>query len=102
MGLPLLKRSQFLDDYTEIVLRIQEANPVAAHQFCDEVEMALKLIATHPEIARLAGFPKAPSTRIWPLRRYPNYVLLYRVTESEVVLLRLLHGARDLPPLAGE
>ncbi len=102
MGLPLLKRSKFLDDYTEIVLRIQEANPVAAHNFCDEVEAALKLISQHPEIARVAGFPKAPGTRIWPLRRYPNYLLLYRVTENEIILQRLLHGARDLPPLAGE
>ena len=102
MGLPLHKRSRFLDDYTEIVLRIQEANPVAAHNFCDEVETALELISTHPEIARLAGFPKAPSTRTWPLRPYPNYMLLYRVTGNEIILQRLLHGARDLPPLAGE
>jgi toxin ParE1/3/4 len=102
VALSLLKRSKFLDDYTEIVLRVQEANPVAAHKFCEEVEEALELISQHPEIARLAGFPKAASTRSWPLRRYPNYVLLYRVTDNEIVVQRLLHGARELPPLAGE
>ena len=72
---------------------------MAAHRFCDEVEAAIKLIATHPEIARKAGFAKASEARIWPVRRYPNYVILYRVTPTDVVFLRLLHGARDLPPL---
>ena len=99
MALPVLKRSRFLDDYTGIVLAIQEANPAAAHRFCNEVEAAIKLISTHPEIARRAGFPKAPEARIWPVRRNSNYVILYRVTSTEVVLLRVLHGARDLPPL---
>ena len=99
MGLPVLKRSRFLEDYTRIVLTIQEANPMAAHRFCDEVEAAIKLISTQPEIARKAGFSKAPEARIWPVRRYPNYVILYRVTPTDVVFLRLLHGARDLPPL---
>ena len=72
---------------------------MAAHRFCDEIEAAVQLISTHPEIARKAGFPKAPETRIWPVRRYPNYVILYRMTPTDVVFLRLLHGARDLPPL---
>ena len=72
---------------------------MAAHRFCDEVEAAIKLISTHPEIARKAGFPNAPEARIWSVRRYPNYVILHRVTPTNVVFLRLLYGARDLPPL---
>lgn len=99
MGLLVLKRSRFLEDYTGIVLTIQEANPMAAHRFCDEVESAIKLISTHPEIARKAGFPNTPDARIWPVRRYPNYVILYRVMPIDVVFLRRLHGGRDLPPL---
>ena len=66
MGLPLLKRSKFLEDYAEIVLRIQEANPTAAHAFCDEVETALALISKNPEIARRAGFlTKGQACRGW-------------------------------------
>jgi len=72
---------------------------MAAHRFCDAVEAAIKLISTQPEIARKAGFPKAPEARIWPMGRCPNYVILYRMTPTDVVFLRLLHGARDLPPL---
>ena len=80
-------------------MSLQEVNPPAAHRFCDAVEAALKLISQHPEIARLAGFAHASTVRIWPVRRFPNYVLLYRVTATEIVVLCLLHGAQDLPAM---
>jgi plasmid stabilization system protein ParE len=100
--LPLLKRRRFFENYARIVLSLQEVNPQAAHRFCDSVDAALKLIAQHPKIARLAGFAHAPTVRIWPIRRYPNYVLLYRVTDTEIVLLCLLHGAQDLPRMISD
>jgi toxin ParE1/3/4 len=98
----LLKRSRFLKDYSEIVLQLTEANVVAADRFCDAVEAALEVLASHPEAGPKAGFPNAPAVRMWPLRQHPNYLIFYRVTGSSVVMLRLLHGARDLPPLIPE
>jgi plasmid stabilization system protein ParE len=95
----LLKRRSFLEDYREVVRRIADANPVAADRFCDAVEAALEVLASHPEMGPAAGFPRAPEVRMWPLRRYPNYLLFYRVAGSSIVMLRLLHGAQDLPPL---
>ena len=95
----LLKRSTFWDDYREIILQLAELNVLAADRFCDAVESALDLLATHPEIGPKAGFPKAPEVRFWPLRRYPNYLIFYRVSERSVVILRLLSGSRDLPPM---
>jgi toxin ParE1/3/4 len=97
--LELLKRSRFLDDYREIILQIAEADVVAADRFCDAVEAALELLGSHPEIGPKAGFPNAPEARFWPLRRYRKYLIFYRVTERAVVLLRLLDGTRNLPPL---
>ena len=95
----LLKRSQFLEDYRGIVLHLAEANILAADRFCDTVEAALEVLALNPEIGPKAGFPKAPDVRFWPLRRFPNYLIFYRFAGNSVVVLRLLHGARELPPL---
>ena len=95
----LLKRSRFLSDYRAITLHISEQNPLAADRFCDAVEAALELLAAHPELGPKAGFAKAPEVRFWPLRRYPNFLIFYRVTGGSVILLRLLDGRRDLPPL---
>jgi toxin ParE1/3/4 len=95
----LLKRRQFLEDYREVVLYLADANPLVADRFCDTVEAALEVLASHPEIGPKAGFPRATEVRMRPLRRYPNYLVFYRVTSTSVVLLRLLHGAQNLPPL---
>lgn len=32
-----------------------------------------------------------------PVRDFPNHLLLYKVTSKSVVVLRLVHGAQDLP-----
>jgi plasmid stabilization system protein ParE len=71
----LLKRRQFLDDYRELILYFAEANVLAADRFCDSVEAALKMLASHPEIAPKAGFSKVPDPRLWPLRRFPEHVI---------------------------
>ena len=97
----LLKRSSFFVDYRELILRLSDVNVLAADRFCDAVEAALELLATHPEIGPKAGFPKAPDVRMWPLRRYPNYLIFYRVSGRSVIVLRLLDARRDLPPLIG-
>ena len=62
----LLKRSRFLDDYRAIILQIAEINVLAADRFCDAVESALDLLASHPEIGPKAGFPNAPQAQFWP------------------------------------
>jgi len=95
----LLKRGRFLEDYREIILYLADINVLAADRFCDAVEAALEVLALQPGIGPKAGFPNVPETRIWPLRRYPNYLIFYRITGGSVVLLRILHGTRDLPPL---
>ena len=99
MRYDLLKRGQFLEDHREIVLHLAEVNAPAADRFCDAVEAALDILASNPEIGPRTGFPKAPDTRFWPLRQYPHYLVFYRIEGNSVVALRLLHGARDLPPL---
>ena len=72
---------------------------LAADRFCDTVEAALEVLALHPEIGPRAGFPTAPDVRFWPLRRFPSHLIFYRLAGTSVVVLRLLHGARELPPL---
>jgi len=99
VGVELHKTSLFLTDYREIILEIADANPDAAERLCDAVESALKLLSQHPQIARKAGFAHAPKVRRWVLQSFPNYSIYYKDHPGEIVLIRLLHGARDAPPL---
>ncbi|MEW6305901.1 MAG: type II toxin-antitoxin system RelE/ParE family toxin [Verrucomicrobiota bacterium] len=95
MAVTLHKTSLFYSDYVEIVSYISEANPDAADRFCDAVESALELLASHPQLAAKAGFQHAPDVRKWVIRQFPNYVIYYRESPGAAVLLRLLHGARN-------
>ncbi|MBV8753656.1 MAG: type II toxin-antitoxin system RelE/ParE family toxin [Hyphomicrobiales bacterium] len=54
-------------------------------------------------IERIEQFPEGaqevaehPGVRRVPLVRYP-YVIHYRLTENEIVILRIIHGARRSP-----
>ena len=75
MSLPALKRRQFLEDYTEIVLSLQELDPRAAHRFCDEVEAAIKLIIevsgtrTEGKICQVTGNTHLAGASLFELRR---------------------------------
>jgi plasmid stabilization system protein ParE len=33
--------------------------------------------------------------RLWPIPRYRNYLVLYRIEPEMIRILRILHGARD-------
>lgn len=95
----LHKGSLFLGDYAEIVRKLTEVNPDAADRFCDALEHALNLLAQHPQLGTKAGFRRAPQVRRWVIQPFPNYLLFYEDRVDGVLLIRLLHGARDLPPL---
>ena len=99
MGAVLHKGSLFLADYVEIVTTLSAENPGAAERFCDAVEEALALLTRHPQLGSMAGFRRAPGVRKWGIRRFPNYILFYEDRDQKLLLIRLLHGARDLPPL---
>ena len=75
-----------------IVLRLGESNPDAA-------EAAFKLLLEHPQIGRIAGFHSAPKVRRRVLHPFPNYSIYSEDRLEEILLIRLLHGARDVPPL---
>jgi plasmid stabilization system protein ParE len=93
------KGSLFLADYARIVTELSVENPDAADRFCDAIERALALLCAHPEIGAKAGFRHAPKVRKWIVQPFRNYLLFYEARPEGVVFIRLLHGARDLPPL---
>jgi toxin ParE1/3/4 len=95
----LRKGSLFLADYAQIVTELSEANPETAEHFCDALERSLTLLVEFPQLGSKAGFRHAPAVRKWVIQPFRNYILFYEDRPDGIVLIRLLHGARDLPPL---
>jgi len=63
---------------------------------------------------KLAGMPEMGKTwdgiheetreaiRLWSVYDFPKILIFYRIESTGIVVLRVLHGARDFPPLLEE
>jgi toxin ParE1/3/4 len=73
----------------------------AAMRFIDAVERTSEYPTSWPEIGGLCLFrnPRATDLRVWPVRGFPNHLILYRVVNDAVTVVRVLHGARDYDSL---
>ncbi|MQU73597.1 type II toxin-antitoxin system mRNA interferase toxin, RelE/StbE family [Sinorhizobium medicae] len=80
-----------LEDVNEMVNFISEFNPPAARKLVDQIEESVDRLPNFPfsyRAGRVAG------TREMPVG---SYVVIYTVSESEILVLRVLHSARQWP-----
>jgi toxin ParE1/3/4 len=82
--------------FSEAVEWIAEDDPQAAIAVGDAIIEAIDRLTRFPRMGRLG---RVPGTRELPVTGTP-YVLVYRVEADAVVVLRVLHGAQQWPPLA--
>jgi len=82
-------------DLEAIWLFIAQDNPEAADRFIRAVVSRFPMLASMPKAGRQR---EELSAR---LRSFPvgNYVIFYRPMENGIEIVRVLHGARDFPPL---
>lgn len=97
-------RPEARNDALEIGRIIATDNVSAAESFFVKLERACTLLATMPDMGAVCRFhtPELESLRVWPLRRFEKYPIFYRSTTGTLDVIRILHGARDLPALFGD
>jgi toxin ParE1/3/4 len=82
------------------------STPIAAEAFLNALEEAATLLSQIPEIGSLRYFdhPDLRGLHYCVLKKFPNYLLFYRLLAAEqiVEIVRIVHGARDLPTLFGK
>jgi toxin ParE1/3/4 len=71
---------------------IARDNPAAANRMLDELNERFVLLSNNPEIGELQPLLADGTYRRFTCR---NYVIYYRPMEDGIVLVRILHGARD-------
>lgn len=81
-------------DFTGQIAWIAERNPVAAERVAEEVLARVGLLETFPHSGRPG---RREGTRELVMVPRP-YVVIYKVLEAEIVVLRFLHGAQRWPP----
>jgi len=85
-------------DLIEAVRWIAADNPTAARGLRDAVEKAARQIGHHPLCGMLRPDLADENYRFLVLTGFP-YVLVYTERRVPPVILRVLHGARDLADL---
>jgi toxin ParE1/3/4 len=91
----LLVKSPAWDDLRDIGLLIGAENADAADRFLTAAKESFDLLRRHPRIGRLRSF-SVPGVRSWLIPDFQNYLIFYLPTGTEVQILAVLHGARDL------
>lgn len=79
-------------DLEELWFFIAQDDPAAADRWIDTLEEKIRLLADNP----LMGPARPDIAR--ELRYHPvgNHLLLYRVIQGSIEIVRVVHGARDL------
>ena len=64
----------------------------------------MELLAWMPEIGSIweSPHPFLSGVRVWPIRRFKNYLIFYRPIVGGIFVLRVLHGARQVDELLRE
>jgi toxin ParE1/3/4 len=91
------KRSAFFRDLDRYALRIARENPDAAFRFLEAAEKACTLLGAQPHLGHQEQFRKLTGIRSWRIPGFDKYLIFYRVSSDAIEVLRLIHGARDLP-----
>ncbi|WP_310542069.1 type II toxin-antitoxin system RelE/ParE family toxin [Phenylobacterium sp.] len=80
-------------DLLAIVDYISDDNPDAAQRLKDEIEDKVSKLPGRPKVYRPG---RVAGTREMIIR--PNYIVVYAEDDRAVVILRVLHAARQWPP----
>lgn len=79
-----------------------EAGDSVAVEWYAALKKSIEHIQRVPEIGRLRHDLPVPGVRTLNLRKYPNYLVFYRIENGKIELLRVRHGMMNLPELFSE
>ena len=99
----LVYRPLFYADVAECAdyLATQAGETVAAAWY-ESLKKAVQHIQKTPEIGRLRQDLPIAGIRTLNLRKYPKYLVFYRLENGKIELLRIRHGMMNLPELFSE
>jgi toxin ParE1/3/4 len=101
MSRQLLRHEAAKQDLIEAAYYIAQGSLDASDRFLRATEEAFRRLAEMPGMGsrRDFGNPALSGMRMWPVPGFRGYLIFYRATEDTLEIIRVLHGARDLPSI---
>lgn len=98
-----MSRYQFTSHATSDLLDIWSFIARDSSEAADRVEVAIfkacDLLADSPFAGRIRKDLTSLPLRLWAVHPYPNYLIVYGAEKEPLQIVRILHGARDIPTL---
>jgi toxin ParE1/3/4 len=79
-------------------IAVQSGSYQVADRLIDSIVDLFLLLATNPHLGRTRDEDLRPGLRTFPAG---NYIIVYRILEGHALILRVLHGSRNLQALLG-
>lgn len=91
-------------DVVEIAEFLSKQGSQLAIRFLDAVEATYRLLAEVPDMGSRCRFtsPHLRDIRIWHIAGFRNHLIYYREIDEGVLVVRVLHAARDSDAIFGE
>ena len=86
-------------DLRELTYYIALDNEAAANRVYERVLDTCEQATDIPELGRHLEFVPDPSILCINVKKYHQYYIFYRKQKSDVEIIRIIHGARDLPDI---
>ena len=93
----VFKSPEAKEDLAEIWLYVALDNLEAADRLLDMIDDKAKSLLAHPEMGRKRE-DLAKSLRCL---NAGNYIIFYRISGTDIEIVRVLHGARDIETIFG-
>lgn len=103
--LRIVRTPQAKADLVEQVIYLAQRNPDIADRFITATEVAFEKLSITPLIGAEYNFksPRLAEIRRWFIPGFKNHLIFYRVTDTAVEVVRVLHGAQNIEAiLAGD
>ena len=92
------KRPQVIRDLIELATYIAEDNMDASDRFLVSAEETFKQLVQTPKMGKSCQFSHSNliDVRQQAIKGFRRYLIFYRLIDSGVEILRVIHGARDI------
>lgn len=91
----IVKLPQALVDLVETADYLAGGAPEVADRFFDAFEATLDDIVKTPKIGSIRKFRNEVDIRMWFVRGFEKSLVFYTENTDEIVILRIIHAARD-------
>jgi toxin ParE1/3/4 len=101
MAIEIVQRTQSWIDILNCAERIEADSPNAAERFFDAIEESFEFLSRFPEAASVIETEddRVAGLRLWPMKRFPRHLILYRYRDDRVEVLRIIHASQDIAPI---